>query len=162
MRNPWQTLTIQVPEQLPNEIKRRIRNRYTAEQAAKAALDSAILDAGDISSTLRDPGAIHGRGRPSDPTARAADRIAEARAELERVRAWEMIFEEADRIYPADSDVGKAVHFVYHCGWSQTEAAKMITGGNDRQAVKARLDRYVGACYDLAIRSGMLKREGES
>lgn len=94
-----------IPDRARRLTEKRLRTRWTALEAARAALQEARSDALSITGPLANPDGGRG-GRLPDRTARAAQRVLEAEERVRRLEAWQRVFDRVDDDFPADEVAG--------------------------------------------------------
>ena len=94
-----------IPEKARRIAERRLRTRWTAMDDALAKLAEAKSDAISLSGPLAHPDGGRGSQR-TDRTARAAEKVLEAEARVERLLRWRKVFDQVDADFPAGEIAG--------------------------------------------------------
>lgn len=117
----------------------------------------AAEDCADLSGpTARDGGS--GKGTPSDRTARAAERLAELSARVDRARAWDEVFSRTVREhYPPGTPEHKVMCLHYQTGWKLAAIARAERV--DRQTIVRRDEAFVHMAAFLAAEAGLTREE---
>lgn len=144
-----------IPDPSFTEVERRLRNRAKARAEAERLLAEALSDAVSLTGPLGHEGSS-GSGTPSDPTARAADRVIRARERVAESEAWEAVFSRTERDFPPGSDEHKAASLHYEAGWSLARIGTMMH--YERQTVRRKRDAFVYRAAWYAAEAGLMRR----
>lgn len=157
-----------IPEDRLKTAERRLRERLTAMEAARAAYADALDDATSLTGPLANTDGGSRGGRVSDRTARGADRLAAAREHLQTVEAWEAVFTRVERDFPPASPEGKvmALCLVAFRADGAKWAAPVMTladlaraEGVDRQTIARRKEIILDRVAYYAAEAGLTNGE---
>ena len=157
-----------IPDQALRVAERRLRARYTAMDAAMAALADARDAATSLTGTLANTDGGGRSNRPADRVARAAQRLLEAEERVQALQAWEAVFDRVDRDFPPGSPEGTVrdlcMYDIQRSGekrggpcMTMADVARMHHV--DRQTVTRRRDMILERVAWYASEAGLLRGE---
>lgn len=149
-----------IPETSYRMIEARLREwkpigMPTAVERARRLLDEATADAVSLSGPMARDGMPGRRGTPSDPTARAADRIGAAMERLEAAEKWAQVFERTAKDFRQGTPEHRVMRLHYQMGCTLAAIARKER--IDRQTVVRRKENFLYRAAWYAAEAGLTR-----